>query len=293
MSTGNKWLAVAGLAAAFAFSGMSAFAQSGVPSAVPPPLPPDQDAIWVSAGEPGPGGPPEPFVIMSFEGGYGGKTVTGAPFSATTTVQTTQVLSDGNQIQRSSNGTFARDSQGRTRRDMTPPAMGRWAGSGKPAPQVSMINDPVAGNHYILEADKKIARQFPARGAGHGGKRGGAREGKREAGPADQANVTTTSLGTQTINGVSATGTRTTRTIPAGAIGNEKPIVITSERWYSSDLQIVVMSKYSDPRTGETVMQVTNIQRSEPDASLFQVPADYTIEKGRPHGAFGPKPLPE
>ena len=84
---------------------------------------------------------------------------------------------------------------------------------------------------------------------------------------------------------VSAQGTRTTRTIPAGAIGNEKPIVITVERWYSPDLQMNVMIKRSDPRTGENVFQLTNIMRSEPDASLFQVPPDYTVKEAG--GKFG------
>ena len=111
--------------------------------------------------------------------------------------------------------------------------------------------------------------------------------------PPNGANVTTVSLGTQTIGGVSAQGTRTTRTIPAGQIGNEKPIVIVTERWYSPDLQMVVMSKRSDPRTGETVFQLTDVQLGEPDASLFQVPSDYTVTKGGRPGArrlAGPPP---
>jgi hypothetical protein len=94
---------------------------------------------------------------------------------------------------------------------------------------------------------------------------------------------------------VVAEGTRYTHTIPAGAIGNEKPIVITTERWYSSDLQTVVMIRRSDPRTGETVFTLSNIQRTEPDASLFQVPADFTVTQGRPgrgpSRSFGPPPV--
>jgi hypothetical protein len=85
------------------------------------------------------------------------------------------------------------------------------------------------------------------------------------------------SLGTQMIEGVQAEGMRTTITIPAGAMGNELPINIVSERWYSPDLQTVVMSKHSDPRMGETVYRLTSINRSEPAPSLFQAPADYTI----------------
>jgi len=90
------------------------------------------------------------------------------------------------------------------------------------------------------------------------------------------------SLGKQTIEGIEAEGVRTTMTIPAGEIGNERPIEIISERWYSPELQTLVMTKHSDPRFGETVYHLTNISRSEPDASLFQVPADYKIKDAPP-----------
>jgi hypothetical protein len=86
------------------------------------------------------------------------------------------------------------------------------------------------------------------------------------------------SLGTQTIEGVEAAGTQTTVTIPAGAIGNEQPIKIVSEQWYSPALQVVVLSKRSDPRTGEMVYRLTQLDRGEPAAALFQVPTDYTIK---------------
>ena len=90
-------------------------------------------------------------------------------------------------------------------------------------------------------------------------------------------NVNKEDLGTQTIEGVEATGTRMTFTIPAGQIGNEGPINIVDERWFSKDLQTVVMTRHSDPRSGETVYRLTNINRTEPDHSLFEVPADYRI----------------
>jgi hypothetical protein len=90
------------------------------------------------------------------------------------------------------------------------------------------------------------------------------------------------SLGSQMIEGVRADGTRTTLTIPAGAIGNEQPIQIVSERWYSPELQTVVMTKRNDPRTGETVYRLTNINRSEPPRSMFEAPADYTVEDAKP-----------
>ncbi|HBB94652.1 MAG TPA: hypothetical protein DC054_04620 [Blastocatellia bacterium] len=92
-------------------------------------------------------------------------------------------------------------------------------------------------------------------------------------------NVNKEDLGTQTIEGVAATGTRMTFTIPPGQIGNEGPIAIVDERWFSKDLQMVVMTKHSDPRSGETVYRLTNINRSEPDHSLFEVPADYQMKE--------------
>jgi len=86
------------------------------------------------------------------------------------------------------------------------------------------------------------------------------------------------SLGMQTIEGVEAEGTRTTTTIPAGAIGNERPIEIIYEKWYSKDLQLIVLSKHSDPRFGDQTYRLVNISRSEPDSSVFTVPADYTVQ---------------
>jgi hypothetical protein len=87
----------------------------------------------------------------------------------------------------------------------------------------------------------------------------------------------TESLGSRDFDGVRADGKRTTRTIPAGAIGNEKPIAIVSERWFSPELNLVVMSRTSDPRSGETVYRLTDIKRDEPPVELFRVPADYKI----------------
>ena len=98
------------------------------------------------------------------------------------------------------------------------------------------------------------------------------REGRSE-------NVKKEDLGIQTIEGVPATGTRVTLTIPAGQIGNDRPIEIVDERWYSKDLQALVMTKHSDPRSGETVYRLTDISRTEPDHSLFQVPADYDVKE--------------
>jgi hypothetical protein len=86
-------------------------------------------------------------------------------------------------------------------------------------------------------------------------------------------------LGKQMIEGVEAEGQRATLTIPAGEIGNEQPISIVSENWYSPELKVTVMTRHSDPRMGETVYKLTNINRAEPPSSLFQVPSDYTVKE--------------
>jgi hypothetical protein len=289
MSIRSKVLSAAALA--FFLASGSLRAQS-VPAAQAP-SPSDGGNVFYFGEGMGPDSmePPEAIGIVGVEAELGGKTVSGAPFTASFSTQTAQTLTDGNHINRTTAGTLARDAQGRTRRDMTLSGVGPWAASGKPK-QVAMINDPVAGSHYILEPDKKIARQLGAmNGKGKGMGKGHMRDHAKGAGERQNSlNVTTTSLGTQTINGVAAEGTRITRTIPAGAIGNEKPIVITVERWYSADLQTTVKTTRSDPRSGVAIMQLTNIQRAEPDASLFQVPADYTIQKGGPRGMHHMRP---
>ena len=89
----------------------------------------------------------------------------------------------------------------------------------------------------------------------------------------------TGSLGNSSSKGVEADGTRSTLTIPAGEIGNERAIEIVSERWYSPELQTVVMTRHSDPRFGETTYKLTNISRTEPDRSLFELPAGFTLKE--------------
>jgi hypothetical protein len=89
--------------------------------------------------------------------------------------------------------------------------------------------------------------------------------------------ATQESLGTKIIEGIECEGTRTSTTIPAGQIGNERPITLTSERWYSPKLQVDVLVKRNDPRSGENRYRLVNIDQSEPSATLFQVPADYSV----------------
>jgi hypothetical protein len=221
--------------------------------------------------------------LLGFGGGlHGGKVVKGAPFSAIATSTTTQTLADGNHITRTTQTKVYRDSQGRFRKDVTLPAIGPLAASGQPHSFVH-ISDPVAGTAYVLEPDQKVARQMPGPG-GMKVRTGGGPGGNmfyRTFKESAEASAKTESLGPQTIEGVSTEWTRTTRTIPAGQIGNEKPITIVSQHWYSADLQMDIKSTHSDPRFGDTTYTLTGIQRTEPATSLFAVPSDYTVTAGK------------
>lgn len=275
----GKLIGLTALALATVFASGRVHAQSPQEPQAPPPPPGDHGpgGRW--------GGPSEAFNFVAFEGAFLGKTVTGAPFSANVSMEVTHTLEDGNRIERKTTGTIARDAEGRTRREITFPAIGPWAPAGQPAPHMIMVNDPVAGTRYLLNPDRKVARQIPERNWNAPGEEGKG-ESARHAGH-QQKDVTTTDLGMRKINGVEAQGTRDTRTIPAGAIGNEKPVSIVTERWYSPELQMNVLVKHSDPRMGETLFELTDIERQEPDASLFKVPADYTVRNGLMGGRAG------
>jgi hypothetical protein len=228
----------------------------------PPPPSPDGGRFFFMRGE------------FSFENRL--KPITGAPFSAQAATETTQVLADGNQIKHTEAGQVYRDSSGRTRRDTTIDHIGPWSTATTPR-RIVNITDPVAGANYLLDATDKTVHERAASGAWLGPE---SRKFARSKG-ASNVQRTTESLGTEVMAGVSVQGTRTTETIPAGTIGNQNPIVIVSERWTSPDLQTVVYSKHTDPRFGTTIYQLTNISRQEPDASLFQIPSDYTVKEGR------------
>lgn len=272
MKHARGWIGRAALAAGFFTASMTVHAQGGAPEAPPPPPLRGGPAVFERLGQ-------GDFDFIGIEGPAFRKTVTGAPYSATFTLQSSQTLGDGNHVTHNSSGSMARDSQGRTRRDVTLPAIRGLAASGQNTLHVVMINDPVAGSRFILHPDQKTADSLGSRGKG-GRVKGMLREhglGQGVWAKEHSDEVTTSSLGTLTIGGVVADGTRYTRTIPAGEIGNEKPIQIVTERWYSPDLQIVVMVKRTDPLHGDSSFQLSAIQRNEPTATLFQVPEDYTI----------------
>ncbi len=249
--------------------------------------------LYAQEGPGGPGGPPPPdatvpggpmggrMEILGFGEMHPGAVVTGAPYTAVAVLESKQTLADGNSINRRTQTNIYRDAQGRTRRETTLPAVGPLAASGQPKSFV-MIFDPVTSTGYVLHPDTKIAEQLPSR---KGAKRaGGDFQGKFEAHIEKEiadGSLKKEDLGVQTINGINAQGTRYTHTIAAGQMGNEKAIVVTSERWYSSDLQIVVKTTRNDPRFGETTYTIMSLQRQEPAATLFAVPADYTVQAAK------------
>jgi hypothetical protein len=249
----------------------------------------------VQAQRHGPDGPPPfggPMELMGFEGMHGGKTVKGAPFSATATSETTETLQDGSVIHRTSQVSMYRDSQGRSRHEATFTGFGPLTASGAPKKMV-MISDPVAGVHIMLDDEQKVAHKSALRvhdsNGANANSAGNFQSREQEWMQKEEAAglLKKESLGTQTINGVVAEGTRTTRIIPVGQIGNEKALQVVSERWYSADLQIVLKSTRTDPRTGTTTYTVTSIQRTEPAATLFAVPAGYSVQAGG-RGPGGP-----
>lgn len=246
--------------------------------------PPNNKVVTVQLRDPGELAPPN---LFYFPVSASTSPVTGAPYSAESTTERIQVLGDGNRIDQTTSGNIARDNQGRVRSEAVP---GGMALAGATPPHLITIDDPVAGYRYTLDTDHKIAFKTPAvknltldvatvKTAGKVQIVG-------KAGDTPDENVTKTDLGSQTMEGVLVQGTRLTRTIAAGHIGNELPIVITTETWYSPDLKVLVMSKSSDPRIGETTYRLTNIQRSEPSAALFEVPGDYTIKEGPSTAVF-------
>jgi hypothetical protein len=251
-------------------------------------------ACGAVAGAQGPGPSPEGNVVFFHDSGgpadgvvaYGGlvgsfdgKNVTGAPFSAQVTTEHVQTLADGNTIDNKTSGTIARDSSGRTRREMSLPAIGPLTTSGLP-PQMVFITDPVAKSNLVLNLTEKTAHQLPLppRDKFLQKELRNSQPGlpKEEFLAGD-----TESLGQKSVEGITVQGTRITRTIPAGAMGNTNPIVITTERWQSPDLQTMVLETRSDPRFGTTTFQLTNISRNEPDPSLFTVPSDFTLQQGK------------
>ena len=256
--------------------------------------------------------------------------VTDAPYSAEAVTDVVQTLADGNRIVRQNKAQISRDSQGRTRREQGFAMIGPLVrGPHGDAPRNVQISDPTTGTMIMLDLQNRTAHKMSGvprvmlrnKIAAAGGTaavrvdtmnvekfevavpgpppapegRGGVMFSRMEAvaGIAGGQKPVVESLGTQFIEGVAVEGTKTTMTIPAGQIGNEQPINVVSERWFSPDLKVLVMSRQSDPRFGETTYRLTNLTRSEPSPQLFEIPDGFTvIEPGANRNIFIEKAAP-
>jgi hypothetical protein len=246
-----------------------------------------------------------------------GRVTPNAPYSAEAIADSTQALADGNRINRKSVTRVYRDGEGRTRREEIDESGAIVSVSiVDPVAHVTYMLNPASRTAY--RDPVRIAMPEGAVGGGRGAVRrspDGASGTPAEVQermkvtaeelamvraaspvpppppppplPGERAMIERSGagaiaredLGSQTMEGVNATGSRSTTTIPAGAIGNVQPIKIVAEQWFSPDLQVLVMTKYSDPRSGETTYRLQNIVRAEPDRSLFTVPPDYTLKE--------------
>lgn len=230
-----------------------------------PPRAPDAPA--------GPQGPPMPpnAKFIGAELRFGDKLVKGQPFSAEMVIEDTRRLYDGTTVTKQNKGAVYRDGQGRTRREQPLEMVGGVGivGSDNKPQVLVFINDFASRTQIFLDGNNKVARKGQI-GGGQGPK-----------GPGEPADAKSESLGTKMIEGISAEGTRVTFEIPAGQIGNSKPIQVVTERWYSPELQVLVMSRHLDPVAGEHLFKLVNIKRAEPAADMFSIPAGYRIETPR------------
>jgi hypothetical protein len=225
-----------------------------------------------------------------------GRVVFGEPFSADGITTLTHTLADGTRIERSVPSKFFRDGEGRTRLEQTILGLTTF-GSAADAQYIITIVDPPARVTFTLHPDRRMARKSPMGRPGtiyFGSYKEYVRQ--RESPPpfapparanAGKPQITQgfrVPMAVGRIQGLEAMKEQTVEVIRPGQIGNDRPIHITSERWISSDLGLVLESRYHDPRTGTVEFRLTNIQRAEPPRELFTVPSDYTIVDAPPPG---------
>jgi hypothetical protein len=235
------------------------------------------------------------FEFGGLMGGFGGKVVTGKPILATITITHTETL-PGNMISNTNTGTFARGTDGSTYRDMKFTSIGPWAASG--GREFAYIRNLTQGTQYMVNVTKGNYTAFPIgeHKSSHGGKGGKGRSNSANETVTDNPSGSYTDPMTNTVYPVD--DRKVTRTIPAGEIGNQMAIVITSERWYSSALDLLLEDTHTDPRFGTTTYQLSNIGQS-PAASLFVPDPSFTQStggsgKGGHHGsAKVPPPAPQ
>lgn len=201
---------------------------------------------------------------------------TGCPFSATVEILRTQTLADGTHIQTRAKTFVYRDSFGRiSSYGYQPVGLGE---ADPDSPNFVQIYDPIAGFVYFFDPQRSnVATRSPLYRPGSP-----VPPSAHKAPPPPEPKVTVERLGTQDMLGFSVTGEKRIRAFPAGMIRNDRPITVVSETWSSPDLGLVLLRKTSDPRSGDTEIRVTSLEQSEPDPSLFELPAGTTIHDQPP-----------
>ena len=213
--------------------------------------------------------PPPNVEFLGAEMRFGDKLVKNAPFSAETVLENTRRLFDGSTAATQSKGAIYRDGAGRTRREQPLETVGGFS-LGDDAQKLIFITDANEGTQYFLDPNRKTVRRILLSG------------GNRPPKPPFEAEAAKIELlGKKILEGINVEGTKTIIEIPKGRIGNDKPLQIVTERWYSDELQTVIMTRQIDPLSGEHIFRLTNIRRSEPPRELFIVPTDYRIEHDR------------
>jgi hypothetical protein len=222
-------------------------------------------------------GPPASFTSLGFGYGPAGTLIsakTNAPFSATVTAQSDQILTDGTTIHRENQETVMRDSAGRVYRERTlSPRPHAEANSF----EMITIIDTVQHVQYVCSTFRKVCTKM----AYH--QPPGFR--RPTAGGPKRPDVVVEDLGPSEISGLEVEGTRVTRTIPEGMMGNDRPMTSTEEMWYSKALDVNVQMKRNDPRMGTHTTTMTAVNPGEPDPKYFQVPEGYRVEERKfPNG---------
>jgi hypothetical protein len=236
----------------------------------------------------------EPVKVIGAKTGFETKVVRDAPYSAAVETESIQTFTDGNSIKNKNTSLVYRDREGRTRRETEIQTKDK-----KIVKQI-FISDPANGINYTLDENTKkafrikvnlqdldLSKKKPEKSANPDNNAKATKpqadspQKNKSAGlfekPSGKDASVIESLGRKLIEGLECVGKRTTLTIPAGAIGNTLPMKIVSDEWFSPELQVLVLTVHQDPRRGETTYRLINIKRSEPDKSLFEVPAGYTV----------------
>lgn len=205
----------------------------------------------------------------------------GCPFSGVIENETFQTLADGTHVHKKFKTMIYRDSSGRTRYESYSPTDN--GEDSHESPNMVFIVDPVAGYRYYLMPERAAAtRTLLSEPSANPSTKNQPQHSFANESASEQAQKSrpapvTERLGTQEMQGLVVTGRRETHTIPEGAEGNDRPLVVVSETWYSSEMGITLLDKRSDPRSGETEKRVTNLKQTEPDPALFQIPPNYTV----------------